>query len=73
MNLPGQYAQWMKEKATKRKKDDENETVFFNGGLQGNKSDLGRPRKKRGEVKDNKVWFWLSGSGSGSGFIAIGK
>ena len=37
-NLPGQYAQWMTQKANKRKRDDGKETDFFYGGLKWDKS-----------------------------------
>ena len=37
-NLPGQYAQWMTQKASKRKRDEDKETVFFYGGSHWDKS-----------------------------------
>ena len=37
-NLPRQYAQWMIQKANKRKRDDGKEAVFLYGGLQWDKS-----------------------------------
>ena len=37
-NLPGQYAQWMTEKAAKRKREEGKDTVFNFGGLQWNTS-----------------------------------
>ena len=49
-NLPGQYAQWMTQKANKRKRDDNTETVFFYGGLQWDKS-----RIQRSAVRSKKV------------------
>ena len=49
-NLPGQYAQWMTQKASKRKRDDDKETVFFYGGLQWDKS-----RVQRSAVRSKKV------------------
>ena len=49
-NLPGQYAQWMTQKANKRKRDDDKETVFLYGGLQWDKS-----RAERSAVRSKKV------------------
>lgn len=49
-NLPGQYAQWMTQKANKRKRDDGKETVFFYGGLQWDKS-----KAQRSAVRSKKV------------------
>ena len=49
-NLPGAYAQWMTQKANKRKRDVDKETVFFYGGLQWDKS-----RAERSAVRSKKV------------------
>ena len=49
-NLPGQYAQWMAQKANKRKRDDDKETVFFYGGLQWDKT-----RAERSALRSKKV------------------
>jgi hypothetical protein len=38
-NLPGEYAQWMAQKAHKRKREDGKDTVFLYGGLQWDKAD----------------------------------
>ncbi|KAH7410602.1 hypothetical protein BKA64DRAFT_358129 [Cadophora sp. MPI-SDFR-AT-0126] len=52
-NLPGRHALWMTQKAVKRKRDDDKETVFFYGGLQWDKADaektLSRTKKVRHE------------------------
>jgi hypothetical protein len=37
-NLPGEYAQWMAQKAHKRKREDRKETIFLYGGLQWDKA-----------------------------------
>ncbi|RDW80899.1 hypothetical protein BP5796_05597 [Coleophoma crateriformis] len=41
-NLPGEYAQWMVQKAHKRKREDGKETVFHYGGLQWDKAEAER-------------------------------
>lgn len=49
-NLPGQYAQWMTEKANKRKRDENKDTVFSYGGLEWDKS-----QAQKSAVRSKKV------------------
>jgi hypothetical protein len=53
-NLPGEYAQWMAQKAHKRQREDGKETVFLYGGLQWDKADaeksVTRSKKVRHET-----------------------
>ncbi|KAF4622665.1 hypothetical protein G7Y89_g14362 [Cudoniella acicularis] len=58
-NLPGEYAQWMAQKANKRKREDGKETVFHYGGLRWNKADAEksatRSKKARNRAETSVV------------------
>jgi hypothetical protein len=50
-NLPGQHAQWMKERADKRKREEDKDTVFFYGGLRWKKTDVERSATRSKKVR----------------------